>query len=104
MVNKRGCEEASAGVRRVTKKNVFFEFYALLATQFSSYNGQFWPMLIGTFSALFLFRFYTNFSGKQCKIPLEPVFLRLPRGQKVAVADDFWSFSDYDLKQFNFFF
>ena len=28
MVNKRGREEASAGVRRVTK--TFFEFYALL--------------------------------------------------------------------------
>ena len=33
MVNKRGREEASAGVRRVTKKK--FDFYALLATQFS---------------------------------------------------------------------
>ena len=33
MVKKRGRAEASAGVRRVTKKN--FEFYALLATQFS---------------------------------------------------------------------
>ena len=33
MVNKRGRDEASAGVRRVTK--FFFVFYALLATQFS---------------------------------------------------------------------
>ena len=33
MVNKRGREEASAGVRRVTKTN--FEFYTLFATQFS---------------------------------------------------------------------
>ena len=32
MVNKRGREEASAGVRHVTKNN--FGFYALLATQF----------------------------------------------------------------------
>ena len=32
MVNKRGREEASSGARRATK--FFFEFYALLATQF----------------------------------------------------------------------
>ena len=33
MVNKRGREEASSGTQRATK--TFFEFYALLATQFS---------------------------------------------------------------------
>ena len=33
MANKGRPEEASAGVRRVTKR--IFEFYALLATQFS---------------------------------------------------------------------
>ena len=70
----------------------------------ATYNGQFLPMLIGTFSALFLLYFYTNFSGKQSKIPLKSVFLRLRRGQNGAVADGFWSFSDYDLKQFNYFF
>ena len=33
MVNKRGPEKASSGARGATK--IFFEFYALLATQFS---------------------------------------------------------------------
>ena len=69
-----------------------------------TYNGQFLPMLIRTFPALFLLYFCTNFSGKQCKIPLKSVFPRLQRGRIVAIAEDFWSFSDYDLKQFNFFF
>ena len=70
----------------------------------ATFDGQFLSMLIGTFSALFLLRFYTNFSAKQCKIPLKFMFLRLRCGQKVAVADDFWSFSDYDLKQLDYFF
>ena len=60
MVNKRGREEASAGVRRVTK--FFFEFYASLATQFSLFRwrigGQgarrYVPIYVTALTALFI--------------------------------------------------
>ena len=61
-------------------------------------------MLSRTFPALFLRFFYTNFSGKQCKILLKSVFLRPRRGPKVAVADAFCEFFGLRLKAIQFFF
>ena len=60
MVNKKGREEASAGVRRITKR--IFEFYALLATQFSlrrrRFRGQgarrYVPINVTALTALFI--------------------------------------------------
>ena len=65
MANKRRREEASAGARGVTKR--IFEFYALLATQFSLRRRQirrreaqrFIPINVTALTALFicLFKF-----------------------------------------------
>ena len=68
MANKRGREEVRAGAWRVTK--TFFEFYALLATQFSLRRRQIRrqraqghvPINITALTALFICLFKFKFS------------------------------------------